>query len=375
MTRKSIICAIAIATAALVGCSDKSDNAAQFTVTGNITQAEGEMLYLEEIGSQAVTTLDSVRLDAAGAYSFSHAVPQEATFYRLRLNKQSINLVIDTIVSIECNSNGAQFATSSTIAGSDDCIAMRRVDLAGSHLRKCIDSNMASALDSLYAYKQEMTAIALQAPASPVAYYIVLQQVEGLPIFDTYTPEDNKIIAAVATAHEAYYPNLARTQQLKELALAGISHQRNNRPLEVDSEQVNEVNFVDIELYDTAGNLRKLSDATANNRVVLLDFSAYMAEYSPYYNFELKEMYEKYHNRGFEIYQVAFDSEIAAWRSSAGNLPWITVREPNVEGSSLFALYNIQILPTCFLIIDNGAQLIRPEEIDEIEKVLKQKLR
>lgn len=373
MTRKSIICAV-LAAATLVGCNNKGDNTSQFTIEGKIAQAENEVLYLEEIGGKGITVLDSVRLDAEGAYHFSHATPAEASFYRLRLKKQSINFVADSTEAITCNSNGAEFAASYTIAGSDDSEAMRKVDMAGSRLRKCIDSNMEWALDSLYAYKERVATIALQAPASPVAYYIVLQQVEGLPIFDTYTPEDNKIIAAVATAHEAYYPNLARTQQLKELALAGINHQRQSRPIEVDSEQVSEVNFVEIELYDVNGNVRRLSEVAANNRVVLLDFSTYVADYSPYYNFDLKEIYEKYHKKGLEIYQVAFDSEPAAWRASAGNLPWITVREPLMEQSPLLTLYNIQILPTCYLIIDNGAQLIRPEEMEEIERVLKQRL-
>lgn len=374
MIRKSIICAIIVATTALVGCSNKSDNAAQFTIKGNITHAESQMLYLEEIGSQGITTLDSVQLDAQGSYSFSHTVPEEATFYRLRLNQQSINLVVDTIETIVCNSNGTQLVANYTIDGSENNQIMRRVNLAGYRLRQAIDAGSAAALDSLYAYKEEMTNIAMQAPASPIAYYIVLQQVDGLPIFDTYTLDDHKIIAAVATAHDAYYPQLVRTEQLKNLALVGINNQRQNRILEESDKQGTEVNFIDIELYNIEGKLCKLSDITANNRIVLLDFSTYVEEYSPYYNLDLKEIYKQYHDKGLEIYQVAFDDNMAAWRSAAGNLPWITVREPLLANSPFLALYNIQSLPTCYLIIDNGEQLIRPLEMEEIEQILKEEL-
>lgn len=374
MIKKVALYAIIAAATILTSCTGTKSENAQFTIEGTIANAENKVLYLDKLENGTATTIDSVSLDAQGHYHFNHATPAEATFYRLRLDKQYVNFVVDSATTLTCSGNSSNLASAYDIAGCDDCSIMRDVAIWGNRLRKAINENTATALDSLEAYKTAMTQYALQAPASPVAYYIILQQIEGLPIFDTYDTQDNKVIAAVATAHEAYYPNLARTAYLKNLALQGIAFQRQNRPIEVDEEQVKEINFVDIELYDTEGNLRKLSDITADNKVVLLDFSSYAAEYSPYYNFDLKELYEKYHGRGFEIYQVGFDNEIAAWRSAAANLPWITVREPNITGSTLFTHYNIQILPTCFIIIDNGAQFIRPGEMEEIKKIVKQKL-
>lgn len=374
---KRLIIAATIAVATLfVAC----DNTPKFTIEGHITNADSAVLYLEKITNMNPIVTDSAVLDEKGHYKFRQAVPEVAQFYRLRLGNQNINLVVDTVTHIVCNSDAARFAADYTIEGNDDCSIMREVDMAGSRLKRVVNDALAgralrqAATDSLESYKERMSQLVLQAPASPVAYYIIMQRVNGLPVFDTFDKADNRIIAAAATAHDVYAPDAPRTEILRNMALQGMAAHRptKQQTIEVDAEKVNEVNFVDIALYDLAGNQRKLSDIAADKKVVLLDFTAYSLDYSPAYNITLNEIYETYRSKGLEIYQVSFDTELTHWQTVADNLPWVCVHEADNIYSTLVALYDIQSLPTCYIIADNGNSFLRPTDVDDLKQKLAQ---
>ena len=371
--KKILFVAIAAIATLITACN----HSAQFTIDGTIANADSSMLYLENITGTTPVVVDSVLLDEKGNYKFTHAVPEHAQFYRLRLGNQSINLVVDSASHITCHSQLQAFANNYTVAGSEECVVMREVTIGGGRIKSIVnqallnDGNHAVALDSIAAYKARMTELVLQAPASAVTYYILMQRVNGLPIFDTYDYADNRIIAAAATAHEMYAPEAPRTEVLRTLALQGMAARREQQKKAVEIEAT-EVSYIDITLHDLAGNAHKLSDIVAQNRVVLLDFTAYALDYSPAYNIQLNNIYEQYRNRGLEIYQVSFDTDLSRWQTVADNLPWVCVHETDNVQSTLITLYDIQSLPSCFVIANNGAQLIRPESIDDMKKKLAQ---
>ena len=371
--RKIFIVAVAAITLLITACN----RAPQFTIEGTIANADSTMLYLENITGTNPILVDSIDLDEKGNFKFACAVPEHAQFYRLRIGNQSINLVVDTVVHITCNSQTQAFATNYTIAGSDECVVMREVAVSGGRLKGIVtqamnnDSLRVEALDSIAKYKARMTELVLQAPSSAVSYYILMQRVNGLPIFDTYDYADNRVIAAAATAHDIYAPDAPRTEILRNIALQGMAARREEQKQSLEIE-ASEIAYIDVELYDLVGNMRKLSEVVAQNKVVLLDFTAYALDHSPAYNIELNNIYEQYNKRGLEIYQVSFDTDLNRWQTVADNLPWVCVHESDNVQSTLVSLYDIQSLPTCYMIVNNGAQLIRPESADDMKKKLSQ---
>ena len=104
----------------------------------------------------------------------------------------------------------------------------------------------------------------------------------------------------------------------------------------------------------------------ANNRVVLLDFTAYTSEISPQLNKLLNDIYQQYHSRGLEIYQVSVDQDNVAWRQAAQNLPWITVFDPMSINSQTIGNYNVNGIPTTF-IIKNGEIVERVEDATRLK--------
>ena len=73
-------------------------------------------------------------------------------------------------------------------------------------------------------------------------------------------------------------------------------------------------------------------------------------------NADLKELYDKYHDQGFEVYQIAVETSKPTWINTVQeqNLPWISVCDLRGEASSALTLYNIRKLPANYLIDRKG---------------------
>lgn len=85
----------------------------------------------------------------------------------------------------------------------------------------------------------------------------------------------------------------------------------------------------------------------------------------------LRELYNKYHAAGLEIYQVSVDPDEHFWKTATAALPWISVRdEGGVQGQSL-KLYNIQNIPTFFLIDRSNTLRARDAQIKDIDAAIK----
>ena len=75
---------------ALVACQRTQT----FTINGNISNADGETLYLEHTALLQTSTIDSCTLNARGNFSLKAAAPTYPDFYRLRVGGKSLILAI-----------------------------------------------------------------------------------------------------------------------------------------------------------------------------------------------------------------------------------------------------------------------------------------
>ena len=115
--------------------------------------------------------------------------------------------------------------------------------------------------------------------------------------------------------------------------------------------------------------MRRLTDL--KGKVVLLDFHVFATSESPARILLLRELYNKYHGQGFEIYQVSLDSDEHFWKQQTAALPWISVREDKGFGSTTLTVYNVQAVPEFFL-IDKGNNLVgRSQNIKDLEQSIR----
>ena len=103
-------------------------------------------------------------------------------------------------------------------------------------------------------------------------------------------------------------------------------------------------------------------------KFIVLSFTAYGADTSVPYNAILNDIYTRYHDRGLEIFQIAFDSDEQTWKTVARNLPWITVWNSPADGASALVSYNVGAFPATFLIDRSGVIAARVTNPDDLAK-------
>ena len=364
----------------LSACNNYSD----FTVKGVVAGADGQLMYLENVGISNVVTLDSIKLAPGGKFKFTEKRPEYPDFYRLRLNNQLINFAVDSTETISFVADAGTFATSYSVEGSENSKAIKAITLAQldanqaiSRLRKEYEDKMIS--DTTYrmkvlaaadAYKEVARKYIYSAPMSTAAYFALFQQIDGLLFFDLYDRKDVKAYGAVATSYNHTYPESPRSKHLYNLTLQSMKVLRAQRPVDYSNVETKEISFLDIELPDVRGEVVKLS-TVAPGKVVLINFTAYQTEWSPALNMALGELYTKYHDQELEIYQVSLDSDFHFWRNGASNLPWVTVHDPQSVYSQVAGLYNVKQLPALFILDRKGNLVKRVEDVKKLEADVK----
>jgi peroxiredoxin len=360
----------------LSGCSKTND----FTIKGVVAGGVGQTLYLERHGISEIATLDSIKLKQDCKFSFKQKRPDYPEFYRLRLKRDLIYFSVDSTETVTFTTDVNNFATSYTVEGSENSKAIKEITLAQLDANKEIHklresfgmklipdtTYQNSVLNAVRSYKEIARKYIYGAPKSTVAYYALIQQIDGLWLFDLYDKNDSKAYAAVATSYMTFYPDNPRTKQLETLALQSLKVTRGERQPSYDINNVKEVDYIDIELPDINGNNIKLSDV-ANGKSVLIIFTAYEANWSGQFNMILNDLYEKYKNKGFEILQISLDNDEHLWKNASSKLPWTCVRDPQSIYSSIAALYNVRQLPALFLLNKKGVMFKRIDSMESID--------
>ena len=380
---KHICKAAAVALAAL---SIASCNKNQFTVEGQIAGAKDSVLYFENVGLEGINVLDSVKLDDKGEFSFSQDAKTAPDFYRLRIADQIINVSIDSTETVQVKGQYPGMAANYTISGSENCakireLAFKQMDLQAKAIALQSNSELGSvkANDSIQtlidAYKEEVKRDYIyKEPYKAYAYFALFQAIGNYLIFNPRTNKDDiKAFAAVATSWDTYYPHAERGQNLHNIAIEGMKNQRivdaKNADIQIDASKVQQAGVLDIQLIDNKGKLRKLTDL--KGQVVLLDFHVFAMDESPARIITLRELYNKYHAQGLEIFQVSLDPDEHFWKQQTAALPWISVRDEDGVNSQRLMLYNVQSVPD-FFIIDRGNNLVkRAAQIKDLETEIK----
>ena len=370
----------ALAVLAMASCTEK-----KFHVEGNITNAKDSLFYLENVGIEDVSVIDSVRLGDDGAFSFSGAAQGAPEFYRLRISDQIINLSIDSTETVTVRAQYPQMATKYEIEGSDNCLkikelALKQIDLqqrviaVSENEQLTVKQTNDSILQMVNLYKEDVKAnYIFKEPNKPYAYFALFQTLGNMLLFNPRNDKDDiKAFAAVATSWDTYYPNAERGANLHNIALEGMRNVRiaeAERAATIDADKVQTTGVIDLPLRDNKGRMRHLTDL--KGQVVLLDFHVFATNDSPTRILLLRELYNKYHAQGLEIYQVSLDPDEHFWKQQTAQLPWISVREEDGLQSPTLSLYNLQGVPEFFL-IDRGNNIVgRTQTIKDLEQAIK----
>ena len=362
--------------ALLCGCQSS-----KVKISGRFVGNDAREVYLEQLSPLTPSIVDSAALSEDGSYEFRlREVPPTPVLYNLIYNNERIPLLLAGGDRVTVSSVGS-VVRNYTVEGSPESDLLRQfyqsfvegaqqldaiaARFAEPDLTEERRQELASEYTSeYYRIRREQLRFIIENKSSLAAVYALYQRLPG----DAYLfngDSDVVYYRTVAEALEKSYPDSPYLQTL----LAEITRMDARMSL---SSRVTEASYPDLELMDIYGKKIRLS--SLEGKVILLDFWSAELGTSNALNADLKELYHKYADApvGFEVYQVAIDTSKPLWITAVQEqqLPWISVSDLRGRGSAALGLYNVQKLPTNFLIDKTGTIVARDLYGKELEKKL-----
>ena len=344
----------------------------QITIKGTIPDAEGQTLTLKHIIINEPVIIDSVSIGKKGKFRFKFEV-QGAGFYQLGFSDNNfISLLLEPDENVNIRISSQNLAEGYSLTGSKESLLVRELDL---HLR-----NTVLQLDSItQIYKENMDKPGFDSLSIELnnSYTKVLKKqrnysvgfiIENLnslasikALYQKYDPQtyvlndvkDLQYMKLVADSLTVRYPDSKDVQALKADLEKGLSNYNLSRVKKLVN-TAKESNL-DISLPDPKGDTVSLS--SLKGKYVLLSFWASWNKESIAENLDLKQVYNKYKSRGFEIYQVSFDNNTEEWMREIrfDELPWISVCDTTYPNSKTVQIYNVTKIPSNYFIDKDGS--------------------
>ncbi len=348
----------ALAVMAATSCSHDSG----WSIRGKLDNApENATLALEANNAGHWYALDSIKVDKNGNFSYTAPAPlQGQDILRITLpGKGSIYFPIDSIDKVDITADAGTFGTGHTLSGSALTSGVVRVD------------SIVASTDDPIALRRELINVMTADTTGLISYYALGKSVDGKPLFDPAESLGNRAYGAVAQVYASRRPLDPKGTAVQKAYFEG---RRKLGKVNVNQQVIElpETGFIDIVRYDARGKQQSLKELS-QGKVVIVNFAQYDLQGSPAINAMLNALYSKYHDKGLEIYQLAFDNDEVSWREAARNLPWTAVWNAPSDGPEVLAHYNVGSLPLFYIIDRNGDLIERIETPADLPgKVAKQ---
>jgi len=352
----------------LAGCNNKTAQ-----ISGTLfNPVSGEYIFLDELKSNELTSVDSVVVSDEGTFSFKKEV-NFPSFYLLRINDNNfLTLLVEPGEKIILNAsydslNYPQYVSGSkgtesmvdynrtlretidkitglsdiydqnvnspdlpAVIESLDSMAQTYLNEINSYTKTYIDENLTSLVSLVALYQQVAPSVYVLNPANDYEYYVKVDS----SLFQKY-PEYEPVISL----HE-------QVQQLVASLNGGTAFSQTTG---------SGAEAPEISLPSPMGDTINLSSTRGS--VVLLDFWAAWCppcrEESP----NLVKAYDLFHSKGFQIFQVSLDKTREAWVKGIQDdhlEKWIHVSDIQYWNSIVVPLYNIESIPNNLLLDREG---------------------
>ena len=368
MSRFSKIIAFAAAMTALVSCGGNA------RIDGTVADAASSEVIVKLLNSNRYEVLDTVRTDASGHFSYKVDVAegQPEFIYVFYKDKKIASLLLEAgdKVSVASDTLGRY-----SVEGSEESVKLSEVEKAYAAALKEFEAiarkmeaasgqaeyeQLAKDMTKVYvAYYRDRVKYVMENSQSLTVIPVFYQTLgENLPLF--YQNTDAILFRNAADSLEAVYPDSKYVKALRKDAELRFGYLELQERL-LDAE---EIGYPEIELPGLDGKMIKLSDM--DSRVVVVCFWSAAQAQQNMFNIEFfKPLYEQYHKKGLDIYQVSLDVDKTLWATTVKgqNLPWTNVCDSRGAQSPYVSLYNLSAIPAAFIIADG--ELVDGKVVDE----------
>lgn len=363
----------------LVGCVAGD----RISIEGQFHGVSNQNIVLERLSPKGSVVVDSTRTSPDGQFDFQ-VQPQDKnpTFYNVRYDGSYVPLLLEPGEQVTLDAVGNVYFNY-RVTGSQGSAQLRELtqlttrqarslDSISRHYEMAYDPQQTAELGRAYGakyiqLKRSVIGFVIKNSTSLVSLVPLYQPLFGQKfIFDE--PTDIIYFRAVADSLASRYPTSPYVQSL----LADM--QRFDQAETFDSllhaGSLSQVVLPELQAKDPSGQVRKLSELYG--QVVLLEFTSYAHNSLKANNQELIPTYNKYKERGFEVFQVCVDRDKAAWINSVleARLPWIAVNDMLGESSPNFRLFNVRQVPTRLLLDRTGAIVGRDQYDQALDRAI-----
>jgi peroxiredoxin len=363
----------------------------QGTITGEITGADGQMVYLDVEVDRQPMFIDSAVVKN-GKFSLNVKEPKLG-FYRMSLsNSNAVILIIDKDDKIHYTGDAVNLNENYTVKGSYHSELLHnflqgknRLEDEGSEVQEQINRFASQgdaearnrAIDRYNELNKEyiefvegfirehnsspavLYAISLVNPMNDLELYKLVEQ--GLKGIFEDSPYYVSLVGKIKETENQIENQklLAEQQKMMEQAQQSLS-QGSVAP--------------DIRLEDPNGKVRALSEL--RGKYVLIDFWASWCKPCRIENPNVVRMYNQYKNKGFEIYAVSLDRTKEHWLKAIQDdgLGWIHVSDLKFWNSDAARLYNVNSIPYTILLDKEGRIVAKNLRGPALENKLKEVL-
>lgn len=350
-------------TTIIVACNDST----KYKIEGQISNADGSYLYLDELKVSSTETIDSVKIGKDGDFSFEGNVSYP-TFFLLRLSQNNfITLLVDSAEHVNVKGDAANFGREYSVSGSEGSQFVKELNQHLTRTKHQLDSlrtlqisfrNDPDLAEKQKKWNEEYNAIrqaqveysqkfVSDHPFSMANVLALYQKFDD----ETYVIQDLQSLKLAASALNSFFPESEHVKALYSNTLQLMQEERAEKMKNFI--QTQGVNSPDILLPNPDG--KEIALSSMRGKYVLLQFWSAMDRGSRILNPVLAEVYKKYKNKGFDIYQVSVDENRYEWLDAIDKdkLTWTNVGD--MKGSmKAVGLYNVTSIPYNYLMDKDG---------------------
>lgn len=346
-------------------CGSRNEARIDLTVKG---APDSTMVVVSRLALNEMQVLDTVYTIGEEAECRVTVNPGSPEFIYLTYgNDGSVSLLLQDMDRVRVSA-GWSDTSDVSVDGSEESVLMQEVDRGIRAFNYKFDSlftEMSSAdaegdVDRSSALIRELGLLYVRRKQDALHYVLQHQRsMTVIPVLYQVAPNGQWIFseATDALVMEQVYDTLHSIYPVSPYlaALADeVQSRRNAMNMGNILSDAEEVDFPEIVLADVNGEERSLT--SLKGKVIVLYFWDPSVVEQRIFNVGLKEVYESYGSRGFEIYQVALTPDKTAWAMQVKEqeLPWISVCDPSGASSTAAMMYNVSQLPAMFVISRDG---------------------
>lgn len=352
------------------GCKEKGT----FSVEGAIKETTKKYIKINRLDVDTPIFIDSVKISGKGRFRF-RIKSSEPDFYQLGFTSEDfITLLAEPGEKIVLDFEGKNLFEKYSIIGSPGSEKLQMLDLTLAETKRKLDSISAAYIKASGEIDFEVTGPLLDSEFNKLVYEqrkknieFIINNLNSLASIkavyqkirpDTYVlydPRDLQYLKIVTDSLTYHYPN---SIHVKALSL-NFQKELNQMYMEKFASLTRDFpeTKIDIDLKDNNG--KRIALSSLSEKYVLVTFWSILSKECVAENLEFKELYKKYKNKGFEIYQINLDENESAWKSAVkfDELPWISTREDDPLNPVNAKLFNVKTLPQNY-IFDRSGEIV-----------------